>query len=192
MVAKNKEQQAQEEPEFIESIIKLGTRKRPLKKDYMPFFCNNCESDDIVKIYTIEEVTLTPNPKIFGKNAETQSPFERKVTQKYRCEDCKIENFDLGLVAKQQEERSYGGRGPYCFIATAVYGDENAPEVQTLREFRDDVLKQSGAGAAVVNFYYSGAGKKVADFIKNRLPSSIQFIKKGLDYLVEKYSAKNN
>lgn len=79
-----------------------------------------------------------------------------------------------------------------CFIATAVYGNENAPEVQTLRDFRDNVLQKSPAGNAVVNFYYSGAGKRTADFIKEKLPSSIPFIRKGLDFLVDKYSAKRN
>lgn len=43
--------------------------------------------------------------------------------------------------------------GP-CFIATAVYGAENAPEVLALRSFRDDILLSSKLGSALVNFYY--------------------------------------
>ena len=31
-----------------------------------------------------------------------------------------------------------------CFIATAVYGDINAPEVEILRQFRDSVLQETG------------------------------------------------
>ena len=30
-----------------------------------------------------------------------------------------------------------------CFVAIAVYGDINAPQVETLREFRNNVLMQS-------------------------------------------------
>lgn len=76
-----------------------------------------------------------------------------------------------------------------CFIATAVYGGPNAPQVQTLKEFRDDVLMQSSLGRALVSFYYSGAGEKAADFIKNHLPQAIPAIRRGLDSLVEKYSS---
>jgi hypothetical protein len=41
-----------------------------------------------------------------------------------------------------------------CFIATAVYGDENVPEVLFLRQFRDEVLAQSRLGRAAVGVYY--------------------------------------
>jgi len=71
-----------------------------------------------------------------------------------------------------------------CFVATAVYGDINAPEVNVLRDFRDTVLMENGLGRKVVDLYYSGAGKKVADFIKTQVPSVIPLIRLGLDRLV--------
>ncbi|MBR9691172.1 hypothetical protein GOV06_00125 [Candidatus Woesearchaeota archaeon] len=77
-----------------------------------------------------------------------------------------------------------------CFVATAVYGDINAPQVQKLREFRNEVLIPSRFGRAFVDFYYSGAGKRTADFIKEHLPSTIPIIRTGLDVLVERYSAQ--
>ena len=49
---------------------------------------------------------------------------------------------------------------------------------------------KNAAGRTLVNFYYSGAGKRVADFIKNGVPSTIPLIRKGLDTLVERYSAQ--
>jgi hypothetical protein len=76
-----------------------------------------------------------------------------------------------------------------CFVATAVYGDINAPQVQILREFRDEVLQNSSAGRAFTNFYYSGVGKKIANFVSEDLPSTIPLIRKGLDFLVQKYEA---
>jgi len=77
-----------------------------------------------------------------------------------------------------------------CFVATAVYGNRNAPQVETLREFRNNVLMQNTAGRAFVDFYYSGAGKRTAEFIREYLPSTIPAIRKGLDALVERYSAQ--
>ncbi len=41
-----------------------------------------------------------------------------------------------------------------CFIATAVYGDANAPEVVALRQFRDQSLRPSAAGRAFIATYY--------------------------------------
>ncbi len=41
-----------------------------------------------------------------------------------------------------------------CFIATAVYGSSSAPEVRTLRVFRDRYLLTNGAGRAFVRWYY--------------------------------------
>ena len=40
-----------------------------------------------------------------------------------------------------------------CFIATAAYGSPYAPEVQFLRNFRDNKLKSTSGGKAFVNFY---------------------------------------
>ena len=77
-----------------------------------------------------------------------------------------------------------------CFVATTVYGDGNAPQVEALRQFRDEVLMRSRLGGAFVGFYYSGAGRNTANFIENHLPFAIPAIRRGLDALVEKYSAQ--
>jgi len=79
-----------------------------------------------------------------------------------------------------------------CFVATAVYGSEDAREVEILREFRDEILKQNGLGRAVVDLYYSGVGKTVADFIEKHTPSAIPAIRVGLDFIVEKYSTSKD
>lgn len=41
-----------------------------------------------------------------------------------------------------------------CYIATAVYGDYDAPQVMVLREFRDTVLKKSLPGRVFIKIYY--------------------------------------
>lgn len=46
-------------------------------------------------------------------------------------------------------------KGSKCFIATSCYGDENAPEVERLRRFRNEVLWKSNAGSLVVEVYYA-------------------------------------
>ncbi|MBM4071502.1 MAG: hypothetical protein FJ271_21585 [Planctomycetes bacterium] len=44
-----------------------------------------------------------------------------------------------------------------CFVATACYGHDLAPEVVTLQAFRDHVLSRSRFGRAVVEGYYAVA-----------------------------------
>jgi len=48
----------------------------------------------------------------------------------------------------------YGNTGP-CYIATAVYGDYNAPEVLILRNFRDKKLMPTVYGRLFVKIYYA-------------------------------------
>jgi hypothetical protein len=59
-------------------------------------------------------------------------------------------------VEEKQEGDSEGGG---CLIATATYGSELAPEVQKLRELRDNSLLQTKSGTNFINsfndFYYS-------------------------------------
>jgi hypothetical protein len=65
---------------------------------------------------------------------------------------------------------------PWCFIATAVFGPQ-AAETQTLRMFRDRILRKSAAGRALVRMYYRMspgigrwlAGRKWATFVMRAL-----------------------
>lgn len=52
-----------------------------------------------------------------------------------------------------------------CFIATAAYGSDMAPDVQALRKFRDEKLMTNPAGEKFVEFYYS-VSPPIADVIR--------------------------
>lgn len=47
-----------------------------------------------------------------------------------------------------------GSPSKACYIATACYGDYDAPEVMTFRNFRDDFLLRNIPGTLFVKFYY--------------------------------------
>ena len=73
-----------------------------------------------------------------------------------------------------------------CFVATVVYGNIYAPEVNKLRQFRDERLMQSSTGRTFVDIYYSGVGKAIAKFIKVHTPTMLPLIRAGLDLIVKK------
>ncbi|MFI5402970.1 MAG: CFI-box-CTERM domain-containing protein [Planctomycetota bacterium] len=58
------------------------------------------------------------------------------------------------LEGEAEEAESKGVKSRACFIATAAYGDANAPEVEALRRFRDRRLLTNRPGTAFVRLYY--------------------------------------
>jgi hypothetical protein len=52
----------------------------------------------------------------------------------------------------------------FCFIATAAYGTETAPQLDILRDFRDQVLLKNALGSLFVETYYE-VSPPLADFI---------------------------
>ena len=42
-----------------------------------------------------------------------------------------------------------------CYVATAVYGSYDCPEVWTLRRFRDNILASTWYGRAFIRMYYA-------------------------------------
>ena len=66
--------------------------------------------------------------------------------------------------------------GGFCFVATATYGDPDAPELHILRTWRDKHLLPTSTGRALVRFYYA-VSPPVAQAIEDhpwlRIPSRI-------------------
>ncbi len=54
-----------------------------------------------------------------------------------------------------------------CYVATAVYGSYNCPEVWTLRRFRDGILSKTWYGRAFIHTYYAISPTLVKLFGKN-------------------------
>lgn len=74
-----------------------------------------------------------------------------------------------------------GGCDP-CFIATAVYGDTNAPQVVRLRRFRDEQLMPNPSGHRLVHLYYR-LSPPVAQYLRKK-PRYAALIRSFLNQLV--------
>lgn len=63
-----------------------------------------------------------------------------------------LEYFDSG---HHEVRTHYEDKGSACYVATAVYGSYECPEVWTLRRFRDFVLDNSWYGRLFIRTYYA-------------------------------------
>ena len=91
------------------------------------------------------------------------------------CDDCYEEGHEDGY---DEGRRSRGHRGTQavierhrreneangCYIATAVYGSYDCPEVWVLRRYRDFTLARSWYGRAFIRVYYAISPKLVKRF----------------------------
>lgn len=74
-----------------------------------------------------------------------------------------------------------GGGGGGCFVATAVYGDAQAPEVRRFRRVRDLYLMPTRGGRLVTGAYYA-FGPDAAEIV-SRSPRLRDAVRRGLDTL---------
>lgn len=89
---------------------------------------------NIPRVRSIEELSTT------SEEFALPTPVARQATQS------PVPNAEVGSPSASQ---SAG-----CYVATAVYGSYDAPEVQLLRKFRDETLMPNCFGRGFVRFYY--------------------------------------
>lgn len=78
-------------------------------------------------------------------------------------------------------------KGP-CYVATAVYGSYDCPEVWTLRRFRDEVLYRTSLGKIFIKVYYRISPSLVKKYGDCKLVKKV--VKVILDRFIKKLNAK--
>lgn len=81
----------------------------------------------------------------FDKTLKVNIPSEERLANLN-----KIAQENKNLFEQNKKTKSEG-----CYIATAVYGSYDAPEVIVLRKFRDNVLRNSFLGGLFISTYYT-------------------------------------
>ena len=90
-----------------------------------------------------------------------------------------IQTLTFEVVERQAETKSAEDKKGGCLIATAAFGSEMAPQVQFLREIRDNTVLQTESGSAFMagfnQFYYSFS-PAIADYEREN-PVFKEFVK---------------
>lgn len=111
----------------------------------------------------------------FRKSVHIQPPYKTTLTGKQVHKPSWYVTGDKSSAANS----SYGGG---CYVATAVYGSYDCPEVWTLRRFRDLCLSESWYGRAFIKIYYAvspalvrvfGEAEWFRHFWKNKLDKMV-------------------
>ena len=106
------------------------------------------------KIAQLEAEQKEQQTKIAQLEAEQKEQQEAKIAQLEAKLEAQ-EKAEQERISQLEAEQNGGG----CLIATATYGSELAPQVQQLRELRDNQLLQTASGSAFMetfnDIYYS-------------------------------------
>lgn len=106
-----------------------------------------------------------------------------KNIKSYADSVCQNENLEVNVfISDLIVKRSSG-----CYVATAVYGSYNCPEVWTLRRFRDKTLAETWYGRAFIRLYYAISPTLVKYFGKAKWFQRL--FRKPLDGFVKKLNA---
>ena len=101
-----------------------------------------------------------------------------------------VEEAVVEVVATQESEEKGGG----CLIATAAYGSEMAPQVQLLREIRDNQLMNTESGTAFMgtfNDIYYTFSPTIADMEREH-PMFKEIVKAGLTPMLSSLAIMEN
>lgn len=96
-----------------------------------------------------------------------------QLTWKGREDNSKIVREAINLFENHSPTREFSSiisvpiKHSDCFIATVVYGTNQAPEVHVLKDFRDKILQPMVLGRVFLWFYYL-ISPCLANFIKSR------------------------
>jgi len=129
-----------------------------------------------------------------GEKTHTEEVVEETIVEEV-VEETIVEEVVEGaveetVVATQESEEEGGG----CLIATAAYGSEMAPQVQLLREIRDNQLMNTESGKSFMsgfNELYYTFSPTIAD-MERESPMFKEAIKLGLTPLLSSLAIMEN
>ena len=107
--------------------------------------------DSIINIQFLEVMIFTEQKLYTFAYSNLLENFENELTRYNESIDSfKILSQESSIMTSENKSEENGGG---CLIATATYGSEMAPQVQLLREIRDNQLLNTEAGTSFMNTF---------------------------------------
>ena len=159
------------------------------KEKYPDIYCERKKTEADITRYMLNAQVYHPNGSLmsvfFGDRAEDVEDL-KEIYAEIQSIDSQFEVPILPSVepiypAQIQTQTQSGGG---CYVATAVYGSYDCPEVWTLRRFRDYTLSETWYGRAFICAYYAISPTLVKWFGKTEWFKNLW--KPTLDHMVEK------
>jgi len=132
-----------------------------------------------------------------GEKTHTEEVVEEAVVEEAVVEEAVVEEavveeavVEEAVIATQESEEKGGG----CLIATAAYGSEMSPQVQLLREIRDNQLMNTESGTAFMsgfNELYYSFSPTIAD-MQRESPMFKEAVKLGLTPMLSSLAIMEN
>ena len=86
----------------------------------------------------------------WGKATQWSPDYKNKLIDQIMEYHNKIKEIDPSYVVPERPKPSGA-----CYVATAVYGSYDCPQVWTLRRFRDNTLAETWYGRLFIHTYYA-------------------------------------
>ena len=102
--------------------------------------------------YSLSQNDYNAFTKLFGDGASSRVAYDAAEEARRKQG---VLTAELKSTPRQGSTSSSSSSSGGCYIATAVYGSYDCPEVWTLRRFRDAFLARSMAGRAFIRTYYA-------------------------------------
>lgn len=161
----------------------------PDKEKYPDIYCERKKTEADIKQYLLNAQIYHPNSSpmsvFMGDRADRIRDLQ-EIYSEIKTLDSHFEPPALPDVEpirptqNQVQPQSSGG----CYVATAVYGSYDCPEVWTLRRFRDNTLAETWYGRTFIRAYYAISPTLVKWFGKTEWFTNL--MKPTLDRMVEK------
>lgn len=124
--------------------------------------------------------------RVYGERAASVAPQDVKERYAEEIENVKASFFGNGNSSDGSSRNNTQKKG--CYVATAVYGSYDCPQVWVLRRYRDERLSKSFFGRCFIKVYYAVSPTVVKLFGKRKAFNS--FWKARLDKKVSRLKEK--
>ena len=144
------------------------------------------EDEDIIEPIDLEMPKVSDEAGLDIEPIELETPVfgESTVSTDDAVEPLEIvteEAEAISLVASGDDDDDSGGGGQDQCTITFLLGEDD-PRVDTIRQFRDEILAESSAGRKLIDTYYRNTSMMVE--ILDKSPAGKAFAKKVLEFTV--------